>query len=40
MEMMAHHSWLSAGVASWIPNILFAALGLCLALYERGRIRA
>jgi lipopolysaccharide export system permease protein len=40
MEMMAHYSWLSAGVASWIPNILFAALGLCLALYERGRIRA
>lgn len=40
MESMAQHSWLSAGVASWIPNILFAALGLTLALYERRRIPA
>jgi lipopolysaccharide export system permease protein len=40
MESVAQHSWLSAGVASWIPNILFAALGLLLALYERRRIQA
>jgi len=40
MESLAHQSWLSAGVASWIPNILFAALGLGLSLNERRRIPA
>jgi hypothetical protein len=40
MESVAQHSWLSPGVASWIPNILFAILGLSLALYEHRRIDA
>lgn len=40
IESMAQLPWLSAAVASWIPNILFAALGLALALHERRRIPA
>ena len=40
MESMAQLPWLGAAVASWIPNILFAALGLALALHERRRIPA
>lgn len=40
MESVAQYSWLSVGFASWIPNILFAALGLSLALRERRRIEA
>jgi lipopolysaccharide export system permease protein len=38
METMAQQHWLSAGTASWIPNIIFAAAGLGLILYERRRI--
>jgi len=40
MESLAQQTWISAAVASWIPNILFATLGLGLALYERRRIPA
>lgn len=40
MESMAQLAWLSVGIASWIPNILFAALGLSLTLFERRRIPA
>ena len=40
MESMAGQPWLSAAIASWIPNILFAGLGLALALFERRRIPA
>ncbi len=40
MESMAEQPWLSAAVASWVPNILFAGLGLALALFERRRIPA
>ncbi len=38
METMARQPWLSASVASWIPNILFAVLGLGLILRETRRI--
>jgi LPS export ABC transporter permease LptF len=40
MESLAQQTWLGAAAASWIPNILFAALGLALALRERKRIPA
>jgi hypothetical protein len=40
MESVAQLSWLSPGVASWIPNILFAMLGLSLTLYEHRRMDA
>jgi lipopolysaccharide export system permease protein len=40
METMAQQPWLGAGVASWIPNFVFAALGVSLALYARRRIPA
>jgi len=38
MESLAQQSLIRPGFASWIPNLLFAALGLCLALYNRRRI--
>ena len=40
METMAQQAWLGAGVASWIPNLVFAAAGLLLALYARRRLPA
>lgn len=38
MQSAAHLSWLGIGLAIWTPNIIFAALGLFLALRERRRI--
>jgi LPS export ABC transporter permease LptF len=38
METLAQQPWLSAGIASWIPNTTFAAIGLALILHERRRI--
>jgi lipopolysaccharide export system permease protein len=40
MESLAEQPWLSAAFASWIPNILFAGLGLALTLFEQKRIPA
>jgi lipopolysaccharide export system permease protein len=40
METMAQQAWLGAGVASWIPNLVFAAAGLSLAFYARRRLSA
>jgi lipopolysaccharide export system permease protein len=39
-ESMAQELWIGAAVASWIPNALFAALGVGLALAARRRIPA
>ena len=40
METMAQQAWLGAGVASWIPNLVFATAGLSLALFARKRLPA
>jgi LPS export ABC transporter permease LptF len=40
VETLAQQAWLGAGVASWIPNLVFAAAGLLLALYARRRLPA
>lgn len=40
MGGLARQAWLSPAVASWIPNICFAVLGLTLVFRERRRIPA
>jgi lipopolysaccharide export system permease protein len=40
MLAAAEQPWLSTAIASWIPNILLAGLGLALGLIERRRIPA
>jgi hypothetical protein len=40
MDAAAASPWLSAGVASWIPNTVFAVLATVLAVREHGRIPA
>jgi lipopolysaccharide export LptBFGC system permease protein LptF len=40
MENLASLPWLGAAIASWIPNILFAGLGIALAIRELRRIPA
>jgi len=40
METVAQQAWLGAGVASWIPNLVFAIAGLSLALHARRRLPA
>jgi lipopolysaccharide export system permease protein len=40
MDAAAASPWLSAGVASWIPNAVFALLATVLAVREHGRIPA
>ncbi|MBW2499232.1 MAG: LptF/LptG family permease [Deltaproteobacteria bacterium] len=35
---MAETGWLDAAMASWLPNVIFAGLGVALAIAERGRI--
>jgi LPS export ABC transporter permease LptF len=38
MEIAAREAWLGAALASWIPNIVFAALALILIATHRTRI--
>jgi lipopolysaccharide export LptBFGC system permease protein LptF len=40
MQSAARLSWLDTGLATWTPNIIFAAFGLYLAARERRRIAA
>jgi len=40
MESLAQEPWVGPALASWIPNIAFAALGLVLVAIERRRIPA
>jgi lipopolysaccharide export system permease protein len=39
-ESMAQEHWIGAAAASWIPNAIFAVLGLTLAVLEQRRIPA
>ena len=38
MEVSARNGWLNAGIATWIPNIVFAGLALVLFAKSRERI--
>lgn len=40
MQAMAHQAWLSAAMATWAPNLVFAALAVILSQIERKRIAA
>jgi lipopolysaccharide export LptBFGC system permease protein LptF len=40
MQVVAHQAWLSASVATWIPNLIFAGLAIALSRSERKRIPA
>lgn len=40
MQSVAHQPWISAALASWTPNLVFAVLGIALTLIERKRIPA
>lgn len=37
-ESIVQHGWLSAGVASWLPNAIYLVLALLLARFVRHRI--
>jgi len=39
-ESMATTGWVGVGLASWLPNFLFAGLGLTMTLLEQRRISA
>ena len=40
MQAMAHQAWLSASLATWTPNLIFAGLAIILSQIERKRIPA